>query len=134
MLMRKIIKLTLITTSLFASAANALPTDITFSNNTPLDLATSISGIPGNGVAANVSRAVSFSIVSFGCYVTGNMNNCPIEFSDKATGEHVATVHMNVETATLNQAPIFYGNYANEYEVTGWESSPVTHITINKKA
>ena len=65
--------------------------------------------------------------------MTGNANNCPIQFTNKSNGESVATVYINSETATLNQAPVFYGNYGNEYVVTGWESSPVQHITISAK-
>lgn len=130
---KKIISKALFCMTIVSSSVFALPTEITFSNNTSLDLATSISGIPGNGVAPNITRSVSYSVVSFGCYITGNMNHCPIQFTDKANGEHVATVYINADTASLNQAPILYGDYAANYEVTGWETSPINHITINKK-
>lgn len=116
------------------SVAQALPSEITFSNDTSLALATSISGMPGQGVAANVTKSVSYVLVSMGCYYSGFMNNCPIEFSDKSNGEKVATVYINAETATLTQPPIMYGHYANEYDVQGWETSPISHISIVKKA
>lgn len=116
-----------------ATIANASPSQITFSNDTDLALITSIAGLPGNGIAPNVTKPVSFSIVTMGCYYGGVLNNCPIEFSDKSNGERVATVYINAETATLTQAPVFYGHYANEYQVLGWEASPISQISISRK-
>lgn len=119
---------------LLISPAQAVPSQITFSNDTSLALGSSLAGMPGTGIAPNITKPVTYTIVSMACYYSGHMNNCPIEFSDKSNGEKVATVYLNAETATLTQPPVLYGNYANEYEVTGWESSPISTISITKKA
>lgn len=114
-----------------ATASAAAPvSEITFTNETSIALDTSIAGFPGNGVDANTSKAVSYAKVAIGCWAGGNSYNCGIDFADRETGEKIATVYINAETATLTQAPIFHGSYGNEYEVVGWESSPITHITI----
>lgn len=114
-------------------ALAALPTSITFSNETSLSLGTSIAGLPGNGVSPNATKSANYVLVSMGCFYGNVVQNCPIEFTDRATGAPVATVYINSETATLTRAPEFHGNYGQEYEVTGWEASPVEHIHIVKK-
>lgn len=110
------------------------PKNITFNNQTDLALHTSISGLPGQGVPANTVKTVDYYLVKVGCYYSPNKFHCPIEFTDKKTGAKVATVYINSETATLTEPPRFYGAYANEYEVIGWEASPLKEITITKKA
>ena len=114
--------------------ATELPSHITFSNFTPLALNSSLAGLPGQGIAPNVTRPVFYSLVHYICSFTSNLNNCPIEFTNRENGEKVATVYLNAETATLTQAPIFHGNYGDEYEVVGWNASPLCEITITKKA
>tara|TARA_R110002110_G_scaffold195770_1_gene405415 strand:+ start:11563 stop:11988 length:426 start_codon:yes stop_codon:yes gene_type:complete len=115
----------------FSAATFAAPvSEIVFTNETLIALDTSIAGFPGNGVDANTSKAVSYGKVAVGCWAGGDSYNCGINFANRETGEQVATVYINAETATLTQAPIFHGDYGSQYEVTGWESSPITHITI----
>jgi len=126
-------KLSVIVGLLSASIANALPGQITLTNQTPLSLGTSIAGLPGQPIAPNSSRSANYSLVSMGCFYGSALTNCPIVFTDNATGASVATVHINVETATLTQAPHFHGTYADEYEVTGWQASPLSSICIVKK-
>ncbi len=111
-----------------------IPAQITFSNLTDLALSTSIAGLPGKGIAANAVKPVSYGIVTMACNFYQVVNNCPIEFVDTATGSKVASVYINSATATLTQAPTFYGNYANLYEVKGWEASPLSEISIVKKS
>lgn len=121
--------------ALTSASYAAMPvSQIVFSNETAIALNTSIAGIPGNGIEANTSKPVGFEKVTMGCFWGGNMQNCGINFTDKANGQAVATVYINANTATLTQAPVFHGDYASKYEVTGWETSPVTHITIKEKA
>ncbi len=115
-------------------AQGVVPAQITFSNLTDLALTTSIAGLPGKGIAANAVKPVSYGIVSLACNFYKVVNSCPIEFTDAATGAKVASVYINSETATLTQAPTFYGNYANLYEVKGWEASPLSEISIVKKS
>lgn len=110
------------------------PTDsITFSNQTSLTLATSIAGLPGNGIAPSVTKPVTLNLVMMGCSFANALENCPIEFSNKDTGEKVATVYINALTATLTQQPIFHGQFGEQFAVLGWESSPLTHISIVEK-
>lgn len=118
---------------LSSSIAFALPNYITFSNETSLSLGTSIAGLPGSGVSPNTTKSANYITVSVGCYYGNVVNNCPIEFTDRSNGARVATVYINSETATLTRAPEFHGNYGEEYEVTGWETSPIEHIHIVKK-
>ena len=118
-----------------SGTAFAMPvSQITFTNETPIALNTSIAGFPGNGIPASTSEAVGFEKVSMGCFWGGNMQNCGINFSNKNNGELIATVYINANTATLTQPPVFNGQYGSQYEVIGWESSPITHITIREKA
>lgn len=127
-------KLVFLASSLFSIHAFATPpTQIIFNNETPLDLATAIAGLPGNGIAPSTTRPVSYNIVLLGCNYSGRANHCPIEFTDKRTGDKVATVYINAETATLTQPPLFYGTYAQKYEVSGWEASPLSNISIIEK-
>ncbi len=132
---KKIGLVTILASQIFAStvAHAEVPTHITFSNLTDLAMSTSIAGLPGRGIAPNVVKPVSYSIVTMACAFYNVQNNCPIEFTDSATGAKVATVLINSITATLTQPPTFYGNYANLYEVQGWETSPITEISIVKK-
>lgn len=118
---------------LSSGIALALPSYITFSNETSLSLDTSIAGLPGSGVSPNTTKSANYITVSVGCYYGNVVNECPIEFTDRSSGARVATVYINSETATLTKAPEFHGSYGEEYEVTGWEASPVEHIRIVKK-
>lgn len=119
----------------YANSSFSMPvSEILITNNTSIGLNTSIAGIPGYGIDASVSKPVGYDKVATGCFFGGNMDNCPINFANKNTGETVATVYINANTATLTQPPIFHGNYGSLYEVTGWESSPITQITIQEKA
>jgi hypothetical protein len=106
------------------------PSHVTFSNETNLSLNTMIAGLPGSGIDPSVSKTVSYSIVNWGCTYRSDPQNCPIEFFDKQTGNKVATVYINSLTATLNAEPIFYGEYASLYQVSGWDASPISHISI----
>lgn len=119
--------------TLLSFSVHAAPTEIVFSNLTDLSLDTSVAGLPGNGIDSNVTKPVSYAIVSIGCNYANAMNNCPIEFYNRANGEHVATVRINAYEASLVEAPTFYGDYGNNYEVTGWETSPISSITIQAK-
>ncbi|HET9843215.1 MAG TPA: hypothetical protein VFP93_00990, partial [Gammaproteobacteria bacterium] len=121
--------------SLFLSSTqvwSAPPTEIIFSNFTDLSLNTSIAGLPGNGIDPMISKPVSYGIVTIGCNFAQALTNCPIEFRDRANGNHVATVRINAIEASLVEPPIFYGEYANRYKVTGWETVPIKEITIQK--
>lgn len=110
------------------------PSQITFNNLTSLALDTQLASTPGQGIAANVSKPVNYSLVYWICYYSNTFNHCPIVFTDKSNGQKVATVYINAETATLTEPPALYGNYASEYEIRGWETSPITEIIITKKA
>lgn len=122
-----------LSTCAIAHAAEA-PTNIMINNHTSLSLTSKISSFPGQGIAPNASKSVLYYFVTVGCYYSSNKNNCPIEFTDSSNGLKVATVYINSDTATLTQPPMFHGNYANDYEVVGWETSPIKEITITKKA
>lgn len=124
-------------TSLFLTvcAANAAnPTYITINNQTDLALGSQLSTAPGLGIGPSISKPFNYSVIYWTCYYSGNLNRCPIEFNDKSNGAKVATVYLNAETATLTEAPTLYGEYANKYEVRGWEASPLSEITITNKA
>lgn len=115
------------------SANLAFANQITLTNQTSLSLGTSISGLPGQSIAPNSSRSANYIMLSMGCFYGGSTTNCPILFTDTSTGAPVATVYMNVDNLTLTQPPHFHGIYADEYEVTGWQSSPISTICIVKK-
>lgn len=118
-----------------ASTVAAPPiSEITFNNQTNLELRTVIGSMEGKGIPANARVSRPYDAISTGCFLAQNLPNCAINIHNKANNELVATVYMNAYTATLNQAPIFYGNYANQYEVIGWQASPLREITINAKA
>lgn len=124
----------LITGLLAAGSAHAsAPSFVTFTNETSLALGTSIAGLPGYGIDPLVTKTLSYNIVNIGCNYNNVADNCPIDFLDKQTGSKVATVYINASTGTLNAQPTFYGEYASQYEVMGWEQSPISHITIAKK-
>lgn len=121
-------------TAFFAGTANAgTPSSVTFSNHTSLSLGTSIAGLPGHGIDPSISKTVGYNLVNLGCSYSGKPENCPIDFTDKQTGAKVATVYINAKTATFTSEPTFYGSYASEYEVLGWDQSPISHIIISKK-
>lgn len=113
-----------------SSMATAPISEILISNETPIALNSFAGGFPGNGIDASVSKAVSYNKVAMGCSIGGTPYNCDILFTNRETGEKVATVNMNIKTATLNQAPTYHGDYGSKYAVVGWEDSPITHITI----
>lgn len=117
----------------FATFAKA-PTEITFTNQTPLAFDTSIAGLPGNGIGPNMTRVVGYGIIVMGCNFANALSNCPIEFRDHATGNKVATVRMNVTQGKLVEPPNFYGDYGTKFEVVGWETDPLSHITIKERA
>jgi len=117
-----------------ATAYAENPSQITFNNFTSLALDSQLASSPGQGIAANASKPVNYSLVYWICYYSSSFNHCPIVFTDKSNGEKVATVYLNAETATLTEPPTLYGNYAKEYEVRGWETSPINEITIVAKA
>lgn len=119
----------ILTTNIYAEA----PAQILVNNETSLSLSTSIAGLPGKGISPNVTQQVGYTIVSMGCHYGGNPTNCPIEFTNRDNGELVASVYIDVLTATVTQAPVFYGEYANKYEVVGWQASPITEIKISAK-
>lgn len=124
----------ILVSSIIAFTAHAAPSEIIFSNNSDLSLDTSIAGLPGNGIDPNATKPVSYGIVTIGCNFANALYNCPIEFYNRANGEHVATVRINALEASLVEAPTFYGEYGNNYEVTGWENTPITAITIQAKS
>ncbi len=111
----------------------AFANQITLTNQTSLSLGTSISGLPGQAIAPNSSRSANYTLLSMGCFFGGSTTNCPIVFTDNVTGSPVATVYMNVDNLTISQPPKFHGTYANDYEATGWQSSPISTICIVKK-
>lgn len=118
-----------------STSAIALPLEIQFTNETNIGLNTSVAGLPGRGIEANVTKNVFLGILQIGCHQAGVMHNCPIDFFDRSTGEKVASVRINTENLTLTSAPTIYGKYAESFFVSGWETSPITHIKIsNKKA
>lgn len=123
----------LLTSFLTLGTAQATPSYITFSNSTSLSLNTFIAGLPGYGIEPNVTSPVSYNIVSAGCTYNGVATNCPIEFYNRHNGEKVATVFINANTATLTGQPVFHGMYGEEYEVRGWEQSPLNRITIIRR-
>lgn len=124
----------LLTSVFLSSTCQAeMPSFVTFTNETNLSLNTMIAGLPGNGIEPSVSKTVSYNLVNWGCTASGNPQHCPIEFFDKQTGNKVATVYINALTATLNAEPTFYGEYAALYQVSGWEASPISHISIVNK-
>ncbi len=133
---KRFLGISILASQIFAATAAyaETPSSITFSNLTDLALTTSIAGLPGRGIAANAVKPVSYSIVTLACGFYNVKQSCPIEFTDSATGAKVASVYINSDTATLTQAPTFYGMYADLYEVKGWETSPLSEISITKKA
>ncbi len=117
-----------------AQAHAVMPNEITLTNETDLTLGTSVAGLPGNDILPHASRPVAYSIVMMGCNFANAITNCPIEFFDRTTGDVVASVRLNANEVKLNEAPVFYGNYGDLYEVTGWEGDSVSNITIANKA
>jgi hypothetical protein len=119
---------------LSASLAEALPSQIYFTNSTDLALNATVAGRPGKPIAAQVNHyGVPYMAVYVACQYTGKQKSCPIEFTDQKTGAQVATVTINADQARVITAPVLFGEYAEKYQVTGWENSPVDHIFISYK-
>lgn len=116
------------------SASWATPSQITFSNETDIAIGTSVAGLPGHGIAPSVTKPVPYDIVALGCNYSGQLTNCPIEFTDKRSGALIAKVMINAQNASLNAPPVFFGDYGERFTVTGWETTPLNHITISQKA
>ncbi len=135
--MKKIIKHALGASLIFCSisTAFAVPSFIYFDNQTDIKLNATIAGLPGKPIPANtLNYAVPYALVDLGCYQKQVMTNCPIEFFDAATGQKVATVNINANEAFVSQSPVIYGEYLNNFSVSGWDAKPISHIKINKKA
>lgn len=129
--LKKLSVLGLLSVSLLSATSSFA--NVTLTNQTSLSLGTSISGLPGQSISPNSSRSANYTLLSMGCFFGGSTTNCPILFTDNATGSPVATVYINVDTLTLTQPPRFHGTYANDYEATGWQASPISTICIVKK-
>ena len=126
----------LVTGLLFLSTswAQALPSQIYFTNSTDLALNATVAGRPGKPIAAQVNRyGVPYMAVYVACQYTGKQKSCPIEFTDQTNGAKVATVTINADQARVITAPVLFGEYADKYQVTGWESSSIDHIFIAYK-
>ena len=107
---------------------------IYFTNNTDLALNATIAGRPGKPIAAKAQGyAVPYMVVYVACQYTGMQKACPIEFTDQKTGSPVAKVVINAEQAQVLGAPTLFGTYASQYDIYGWQSTPVSHIHINYK-
>jgi hypothetical protein len=134
--MKKIIMLALTSGILFVtSVATALPSFIYFDNLTDIKLNALIAGLPGKPIPPNTSNyPVPYALVDLACYQKQLMSNCPIEFFDAANGQKVATVNINAAEAYISQSPTIYGEYLNNFSVSGWDAKPISHIKINKKA
>lgn len=119
-----------------ATSAQAIPavTTIFFDNNTDLALDAKIAGKPGKSIPASVTNyGVPYIAVYVTCQYTGKTKACPIEFFDQKSQSLVATVILNADEISVNSPPVLQGDYANIYSVTGWETTPATHIRINTK-
>ncbi len=114
-------------------ACAKLADSLEVTNQTNLNLGTSAAGWSGNGISANSSAAISTTRISMGCFFGAALSNCPIEFTDLATGNKVATVFLDTYSGALLGAPTFHGGYASEYDVIGWQDNPLSHIYIIKK-
>jgi hypothetical protein len=122
---------------LFAvTSAQAIPavTTIFFDNNTDLALDAKIAGKPGKSIPARVtSYGVPYIAVYVTCQYTGKTKACPIEFFDQKNQALVATVIINADEISVSTPPVLHGEYSNTYTVTGWETTPATHIRVNTK-
>jgi hypothetical protein len=117
------------------SAANTLPSMIYFDNLTDIKLHATIAGLPGKPIPANTSNyPVPYALVDLACYQKNLLSNCPIEFFDADNGQKIASVYIQAAEGSIAQAPTLHGEYLNQFSVSGWESKPVSHIKINKKA
>ncbi len=114
-------------------ACAKLADSLEVTNQTNLNLGTTAAGWSGNGIQASSSAAISTARISMGCFFGGALSNCPIEFTDLATGSKVATVFLDVYSGALTGAPTFHGSYGSEYDVIGWQNNPLSHIYIVKK-
>lgn len=135
--MKKIIKIGLGISLLFSciNTAQALPSFIYFDNLTDIKLNATIAGLPGKPIPPNTTNyPVPYALVDLGCYQKQLMSNCPIEFFDAANGQKVASVSINANEAYISQTPTLYGEYLNNFSVSGWDAKPLSHIKINKKA
>lgn len=124
--------LTIAALLLTTSVTQALPAQIYFTNSTDLALNATVAGRPGKPIAANVNHyGVPYMAVYVACQYTGKQKSCPIEFTDQKTHTKVATVTINADKARVITPPILFGEYAEKYQVTGWETDPVDHIFIS---
>jgi hypothetical protein len=117
------------------ASATTLPTFIYFDNLTDIKLNATVAGLPGKPIPANTSNyPVPYALVDLACYQKNLLSSCPIEFFDAENGQKVASVYIQASEGSIGQAPTLYGEYLNQFSVSGWESKPVSHIKINKKA
>lgn len=133
----KFARLALTTALLFtgSTAFAALPTFIYFDNLTDITLHATVAGLPGKPIPANTTNfPVPYALVELACFQKNLTSSCPIEYFDATNGQKVASVQIHSGEGSVTQAPSLYGDYLNQYSVSGWESKPVTHIRINKKA
>jgi hypothetical protein len=115
-----------------SQAAIALPTNIYFDNNTDMQLDAYTGGQPGASIAKDsINFAVPFIGVLARCNMSGVPNACPIDFLDHETGDKIASVILDVWKASIVGTPTLYGDYATKYSISGWETTPVEHISIN---
>ncbi len=121
---------------LAATSAQAIPavTTIFFDNNTELALDAKIAGKPGKSIPAHITNyGVPYIAVYVTCQYTGKTKACPIEFFDQRNQALVATVIINADEISVSTPPVLHGDYNNKYTVTGWETTPATHIRVNTK-
>lgn len=125
-----ILTLTMAATSSIATP----PPVILFDNQSDVRITATIAGLPGKPIPPKTfNHPVPYPLVDLACFQKQVSQNCPIEFFDGATGTKIATVMINAETATVNTPPTIYGDYANQFTVTGWDGNPITHIIIAPK-
>lgn len=113
-------------------SAHALPSQIYFTNSTELALNATVAGRPGKPIAAFANHyGVPYMAIYVACQYSGKQKSCPIEFTDQKTGAKVATVTINANDAKVITAPVLFGEYAQKYQVTGWESAPLDHVFVS---
>lgn len=113
------------------TAVAALPTNLYFDNNTDVTFGAYTAGQPGATIAANVNNfSVPYIAVMFKCNNAGVPLACPIEFYDKSNGKKIASVILNIKTATISAPPVFESDYASFFSITGWDGSPLSRISI----
>lgn len=116
------------------AAMASVPTNIYFDNQTDIAVDAFTAGNPGASIPAGVSNfPVPYIGVMARCNIGGVPNACPIEFYTN-DGKLFASVILNVNTATVSTEPQFFGEFVGQYDISGWEASPVEHITITPAA